>query len=41
MLRRRKDPIQAVTELDAFPKVPDTYREKTTAGGTSMLMLYI
>lgn len=41
MLRRRKDPIKAVIELDAFPKVPDTYREKTTTGGTSILTIHV
>ena len=33
-LRQRKKPIsQVVTELDAFPKVPETYVETTAAGG--------
>ena len=35
MLRRRKDPITSLHQLDAFPKVPDTSREKSTTGGTS------
>ena len=34
-MRRRKDPIQAVCELDAFPKVADTYKQTSTTGGTS------
>lgn len=33
-MRRRKDPIQTVCELDAFPKVADTYKRTSTAGGT-------
>ena len=34
-MRRRKDPLQAVCELDAFPKVADTYKQTSTMGGTS------
>ncbi|XP_076635738.1 endoplasmic reticulum-Golgi intermediate compartment protein 2 [Colletes latitarsis] len=34
MLRRRKVNIKAVKELDAFPKVPEPYVDKTAVGGT-------
>lgn len=37
MLRRRKIAIQSVSDLDAFPKVSDTYIIKTTTGGTSII----
>lgn len=37
MLRRRKIAIQSVSDLDAFPKVSDTYIIKTTTGGTISL----
>ena len=32
--QRRKEVSQVVTEFDAFPKVPETYVEQTTAGGS-------
>ena len=33
VLRQRRKPVaQIVTELDAFPKVPDTYVEYTLSG---------
>lgn len=28
---------RSLNELDAFPKVPDTYTETTAAGGTGMI----
>ena len=34
MLRHRKSPLDAVRELDAFAKVPDTYKETSATGGT-------
>ena len=33
VLRQRRKPVsEIVTELDAFPKVPDTYVEYTLSG---------
>lgn len=34
MLRRRNVNIKTVKELDAFPKVPEPYVDKTAVGGT-------
>lgn len=34
MLRRRHVNIKTVKELDAFPKVPEPYVDKTAVGGT-------
>ena len=31
--RRKKEISQVLTDFDAFPKVPETYVEQTTAGG--------
>lgn len=40
MLRnRRKIALADVKEIDAFPKVPETYVETTASGGTSKLFL--
>lgn len=38
MLRHRKSPLDAVRELDAFAKVPDTYKETSATGGTVSLV---
>lgn len=34
MLRRRNVNFKTVKEFDAFPKVPDTYINKSAVGGT-------
>lgn len=34
MLRRRHVNVKTVKELDAFPKVPELYVDKTAVGGT-------
>ena len=33
--------MDAICDLDAFPKVPDTYKETTATGGTSMFVSYV
>jgi len=38
MLRRRHVNVKTVKELDAFPKVPELYVDKTAVGGTCELM---
>ena len=35
-VRNRKHALRMVQELDAFPKVPDSYQETTATGGGSM-----
>lgn len=37
MLRRRHVNVKTVKELDAFPKVPELYVDKTVVGGTCNL----
>lgn len=37
MLRRRHVSVKTVKELDAFPKVPELYVDKTAVGGTCKL----
>lgn len=37
MLRRRHVNVKTVKELDAFPKVPELYVDKTAMGGTCKL----
>jgi len=32
-VRNRKHPLRMVQELDAFPKVPESYQETTATGG--------
>lgn len=39
MLRRRNVNIKTVKELDAFPKVPEPYVDKTAVGGTCKFFL--
>lgn len=41
MLRRRNVNIKTVKELDAFPKVPEPYVDKTAVGGTCELSINI
>jgi len=36
-LRNRKKTIKAITELDAFPKVPENYQETSASGGSGMV----
>jgi len=38
MLRRRHVNVKTVKELDAFPKVPELYVDKTAVGGTCKLI---
>ena len=33
-LRHRKQALKSIKELDAFPKVPDNYQEKSASGGS-------
>lgn len=37
-VRNRKHPLRMVQELDAFPKVPESYQETTATGGGSMYL---
>lgn len=37
MLKRRHVNVKTVKELDAFPKVPELYTDKTAVGGTCKL----
>ena len=39
MLRRRHVNVKTVKELDAFPKVPEVYVDKTAVGGTCELII--
>lgn len=41
MLRRRHVNVKTVKELDAFPKVPELYVDKTAVGGTCKSRLYL
>ncbi|CDQ60093.1 unnamed protein product [Oncorhynchus mykiss] len=36
----RKKALSLVKELDAFPKVPESYVETTATGGTELLILF-
>ena len=39
-LRQGRKPVaQVVTEFDAFPKIPETYVEQTTTGGSGRIKL--
>jgi len=38
-VRNRKHALRMVQELDAFPKVPESYQETTATGGGSMLLI--
>ena len=39
-LRQRRKPVaQVVTEFDAFPKIPETYVEQTTTGGSGRFQI--
>lgn len=40
MLRKRNVNIKDVTKLDAFPKIPDAYTNKSAVGGTCMIFIY-
>ncbi len=37
-LRKRKGAVKVIQELDAFPKIPDSYKETTASGGTGKMM---
>ena len=40
LIRQRRKPVtQLVTELDAFPKVPETYVEQTATGAYGELVV--
>jgi len=42
VLRQRRKPVaEIVTELDAFPKVPDTYVEYTLSGAYVAVITFI
>ena len=42
MLRQRRKPIQqVVTDLDAFPKVEETYVEQTASGASVSIVTFI
>lgn len=41
-LRQRRKPVaQVVTEFDAFPKIPETYVEQTTTGGSVSILTFL
>jgi len=41
-LRQRRKPVaQVVTEFDAFPKIPETYVEQTTTGGSVSIVTFL
>ena len=40
-LRQRKGITKTFREFDAFPKVPDTYQETSTSGGTVSIFVFI
>jgi len=40
-VRNRKHALRMVQELDAFPKVPESYQETTATGGGGMLLASI
>ncbi|XP_015603691.1 endoplasmic reticulum-Golgi intermediate compartment protein 2 [Cephus cinctus] len=41
MLRRRFVNIKSIKELDAFPKIPETYVEQSAVGGTFSVFVFI
>ncbi|KAG1657247.1 Endoplasmic reticulum-Golgi intermediate compartment protein 2 [Nymphon striatum] len=41
MLRRRRSTLKSVKELDAFPKVPESYKKNTATGGTISIFCFI
>ena len=40
-LRQRKTVLKTIKEFDAFPKVPDTYQETSTSGGTVSILAFL
>lgn len=40
-LVRRTSALKAVKELDAFPKIPESYTETTASGGTISILSYV
>lgn len=40
-LRQRKGVTKTFKEFDAFPKVPDTYQETSTSGGTVSILVFL
>ena len=40
-LRQRRNVIKTFKEFDAFPKVPESYQETTTSGGTVSILVFI
>jgi len=41
-LRQRRKPVsQVVTDFDAFPKIPETYVEQTTTGGSVSIITFL
>ncbi|XP_064634908.1 endoplasmic reticulum-Golgi intermediate compartment protein 2-like isoform X2 [Lineus longissimus] len=41
VIAAKKEPLKAVKELDAFPKVPDSYQETTVAGGGVSIVTFL
>ncbi|XP_014296729.1 endoplasmic reticulum-Golgi intermediate compartment protein 2 [Microplitis demolitor] len=41
MLRRRNVNLKTVKELDAFPKIPETYKNKSAVGGTFSFITFV
>eukprot|EP00794_Sanderia_malayensis_P018190 gene18190-20004_t len=39
-LRQRKSAVKVIKELDAFPKVPDSYKETSASGGTVSVLVF-
>jgi len=40
-VRNRKHALRMVQELDAFPKVPESYQKTSATGGGSMLFIHV
>lgn len=40
-MRQRKNVVKAFKELDAFPKVPESYQETSTSGGTVSILTFL
>ena len=40
-VRQRKTVAKVFRELDAFPKVPDSYQETTASGGTVSILVFL
>lgn len=40
-LRQRKGVVKALEKFDAFPKVPESYQETTTSGGTISILVFL